>query len=400
MGDFGMIAIILLAALLSGTLFRKIGLPSVVGQLVVGVVVGPAMLNWVKPTSDIEFLAEIGVMTLMFIAGLESDLRLLKKYLIPAISVATFGAIIPVATFYWFGTSFLHESIGVSIFFGIVFAAMSTSITVDVLKEFKRLKTKNGQTILGAAIFDDVFAISLLSVFLVFFTNGAPVDGHGPSHGIGMTLLLQVLFFILAFSIIRWVATPVMNWFEKLDFPYSDILGAFIMLFTLASLAELFGLSAIIGTFFSGVAIAETDVAHRVEKASNVVSYTFFIPIFLVSVGLHVHLDKIMDYLPLIIVGTILAILSKLVGSGMGAKLTGYSWVDSAIIGTGTVPRGEFSIVIAQMGLAAGVINSDQQGMLLIIIILATIIGPLLLRYLFKFDHSVEEEQPAEVQQS
>lgn len=392
MSEMGMIAIMLLTALLSGTLFRKMGLPSVVGQLVAGVIVGPAVLNWVKPTNHIEFLAEIGVMTLMFIAGLESDLRLLKRYLVPAISVAFFGALLPVGAFYWFGTSVLHESVTMSIFFGIVFAAMSTSITVDVLKEYKRLKTKNGQTILGAAIFDDVFAISLLSVFLVFATKGATTGGHGgSSHGIAVTLMLQVAFFILAFSIIRWVATPVMHWFEKLDFPYSEILGAFIMFFSLASLAELFGLSAIIGTFFSGVAIAETKVAHKVEKASNVVSYTFFIPIFLVSVGLNVKFDSIMDYLPMIIFGTVIAILSKVIGSGFGAKITGYSWLDSAIIGTGTVPRGEFSIVIAQMGLAAGVIDDEAQGMLLIIIILATIIGPLMLRYLFKFDHSNEK---------
>lgn len=108
MSEMGMIAIMLLTALLSGTLFRKMGLPSVVGQLVAGVIVGPAVLNWVKPTNHIEFLAEIGVMTLMFIAGLESDLRLLKRYLVPAISVAFFGALLPVGAFYWFGTSVLH----------------------------------------------------------------------------------------------------------------------------------------------------------------------------------------------------------------------------------------------------------------------------------------------------
>ncbi len=389
MSELSMIAIILLSALLSGALFRKIGLPAVVGQLVAGVVIGPGMLNLVKPTDHIEFLAEIGVMTLMFIAGLESDLRLLKKYFIPAVSVAFFGALLPILTFFWFGRGILNESVQLAIFFGIVFAAMSTSITVDVLKEYRRLKTKNGQTILGAAIFDDVFAISLLSIFLVIATKGS---ANGPTQSIGVTLLLQLVFFIISFSLIRWIATPVMNFFEKLDFPFSDILGAFIMLFTLAGLAELFGLSAIIGTFMSGVAIAESDAAPRVEKASNVVSYTFFIPIFLISVGLHVHLDKVMDFLPMIIIGTILAVISKFVGSGFGAKITGYSWTESAIIGAGTVPRGEFSIVIAQMGLAAGVINSDQQGMLLIIIILATIIGPLLLRYLFKYDNVTDDD--------
>lgn len=384
MAEAGMIALMLFAALISGTMFRKIGLPAVVGQLIVGVLVGPAILNLVQPTTHIEFLADIGVMSLMFIAGLESDLHLLKKYLTPALMVALFGAIIPVGAFYWFGTQVLHLATAPSIFLGIVFAAMSTSITVDVLKQYGQLKSKNGMTILGAAIFDDVFAISLLSIFLVFVTSATTVEGGHGSMGIGATLGLQVLFFILMFGVIRFIATPVMHWFERLDFPYSQLVGAFVMMWTLAGVAEAFGLSNIIGAFFSGVAIAQTKVAKEVEEATNIISYSFFIPIFLVSVGLHVKLYSIDNMILPIILATILAVITKLVGSGLGAKLSGYSWRDSAIIGSGTVPRGEFSIVIAQIGLSAGVISTGMHSMLLIVIILATIIGPLLLRYFFK----------------
>ncbi|HFI5676615.1 TPA: cation:proton antiporter, partial [Streptococcus agalactiae] len=179
------ITIILLASVLATLISKRIGIPAVVGQLLVGIIIGPAMLGLVHQNQVLHVLSEIGVILLMFLAGLEANFDLLKKYLKPSLLVAITGVIVPMALFY-FLTRLFGFQINTAIFYGLVFAATSISITVEVLQEYNRVKTDTGAIILGAAVADDVLAVLLLSVFIA--TNGS-------SSNIGLQIIIQLLFF-------------------------------------------------------------------------------------------------------------------------------------------------------------------------------------------------------------
>lgn len=370
------IAVILLVALASGELCIKIGIPSVVGQLIVGVIIGPAMLAIVDIDENISFFSEIGVIALMFMAGLESDLSKVKKYFLPASSVALLGAIVPFVSFFLFSTLVLKENLEISILLGILFSAMSTSITVDTLKEFNSLNNKNGVTIMTSAIFDDIIAVCGLSVFLTIFH----ISTTGKADSLVILILKQLVFFILIFVVSKYLVPYGALLLKKLKLPFAKLMGSWIVVWLAVGVSGLFNVSDIIAAFICGVAISETNLKEEVLELTAVPAYSLFVPIFLVSVGLDLHRLYVPSVL-ILVVSTLLAVGTKLFGSGIGAHLTkNYTILDSAIIGAGSIPRGEFSVVIAQIGVGAGIIDENMHAFLLIVIILATVIGPILLK--------------------
>lgn len=370
---------VLLAAIVTSTLAEKLNLPGLIGPLVVGIFIGPPVFNLIQPTEILEFIAEVGIMGLMFIAGLESNLTLLRKYIKPAASVALFGIIVPMASFVFVVYYILGQSLTLAIFWGLIFSAMSTSITIDVLKDSQQLQSKNGTTIIGAAIIDDLLAMLMLGIFLSLVTTGATKTNSLP-----VALILNVLFFVIALLAVRYIVPFLMHTvMPKMHLRQKNAVAMFIIAFGLAVIATKFGLSGIIGAFFAGVALAQTDVREELEQSAEVMSYGFFVPVFLVTVGFHVNFAGMSAHWLAIVALTILAIATKFLGSGLGAKVVGYNYLDAGIVGAGTIPRGEFSIVIAQIGLEAGIINTTVYSEILIIIILATIAGPILLKLLF-----------------
>ncbi|MDR2660431.1 MAG: cation:proton antiporter [Lactobacillaceae bacterium] len=380
MSELTILAIMIFASVISGEIAIRIKIPSVIGPLLVGVLLGPSLLNVVHHDKIITFLSEIGVMGLMFIAGLESDLHLLKKFLKPSLLAALLGSLIPAAVFFAF-CQLSGTSVKSSLFYGIVFAATSTSITLNVLKERGKMQSKNGITIVGSAIVDDILAMLTLGIYIAIFVQSS--DGNSSSP-IWAGLLLNLLFLILVAFVIRYLVPWIMHhWVPKLknNNQINIQMGWFIMLF-MAALAINFGLSAIIGAFFAGVAISQTDVKDEIEEATASSQYGFFIPIFLTSVGLEVNLAVINNWW-IILLLTIFAVLTKFIGTGLGAKLAGYNLLDSSIVGAGSIPRGEFSIVIAQIGLTAKIINEEVYSEILVVVILATVIGPIILNLLF-----------------
>lgn len=374
---------VLLAAIVTSTLAEKLNLPGLIGPLVVGIFIGPPVFNLIQPTEILEFIAEVGIMGLMFIAGLESNLTLLRKYIKPAASVALFGIIVPMASFVFVVYYILGQSLTLAIFWGLIFSAMSTSITIDVLKDSQQLQSKNGTTIIGAAIIDDLLAMLMLGIFLSLVTTGATKTNSLP-----VALILNVLFFVIALLAVRYIVPFLMHTvMPKMHLRQKNAVSMFIIAFGLAVIATKFGLSGIIGAFFAGVALAQTDVREELEQSAEVMSYGFFVPVFLVTVGFHVNFAGMSAHWLAIAALTILAIATKFLGSGLGAKVVGYNYLDASIVGAGTIPRGEFSIVIAQIGLEAGIINTTVYSEILIIIILATIAGPILLKYLFSIQN-------------
>jgi monovalent cation:proton antiporter-2 (CPA2) family protein len=385
MTDIGLIVIILIASTLCGSLFTRFNLPAVVGQLLVGIVLGPAVLNIIQPTHSIEFIAEVGVIFLMFIAGLESDTSLLAKYFKPAVLVAVIGVLLPLGAFYGLA-SVLDYSFEQSVFLGIVYAATSVSITVQVLQDYNKLQTKEGATILGAAVVDDVIAVLLLSFFLTVF--GLQGDSHSdhPASFIGQ-LAMQLAFVVILVVAIKWLVPFVMHLFDELPMFASGTLGAVIFCLGLAYLADLFGFSDVIGAFFAGVAVAQAkqELVKRLEHSVAVVAYSFFIPVFFASIGLGMSFTDMAAKIPMLLLMTVIAVATKLFGGMLAARMSGFSWASGYTIGAGMVSRGEMALIVAQIGFASKLINSGIYSELVLVIIATTILAPFLIKHSLKY---------------
>lgn len=370
------LTLILLATTIVGHYSTRIGIPAVIGQLLVGVVMGPALLGWLKLTPALDSFAQIGVIILMFIAGLESDLQLLKRYLKPSVLVAVLGVIVPVIGSYLVAIAYGLPQVE-SLFISIIFAATSVSISVEVLKEMDSLSSREGTTILGAAVVDDVLAVVILSVLVS--TTGTAVGGHG-SGNLLITTIEQIIYFAAIYFVVRWLAPYLVKIGQRLLIPMGPTLMAIILCFGMAYVAELVGLSDVVGAFFAGIAISQTDALTEVDRHIEPVGYAVFIPVFFVSIGLNMDFSGIGKQLGFIVVLTVVAILSKLLGAGGGAKLAGFSTASSLAVGAGMVSRGEMALIIAQIGFAAKLMGAARYSSIVTAIVLATLIAPFLLR--------------------
>lgn len=327
--------------------------------------------------------SEIGVIILMFIAGLESDLGMLKKYFKPALAVAFSGVVFPVVLIYFFGKLF-HFSFEQAIFLGVTFSATSVSISVEVLKELKRLKSKEGTTILGAAVIDDIISVIILSVLVSMFSNVAKAQGGHHSSNLWMSFLLDALYFVVIFFLFEWIAPKMMRLGEHLKVASSVTLMSIVLCLGMAWLAEQVGLSDVVGAFFAGVAIAQTPYKQEVDSNIEPIGYAVFIPMFFVSIGLNMTFKGFFDDLIFIVSLTILALITKWLGCGLGAKVLGMNYDSMNIIGSGMVSRGEMALIIAQIGYEAHLLSSEYYSGVIFVIILTTLAAPFMLKAAIK----------------
>lgn len=373
------LALIILGTTLGGHLFARLGMPVVIGQMLIGVLLGPSLLNWVGMTHTLSEMSSIGVVILMFAAGMETDLKQLRKYLLPSAVVAALGVILPLGVVYLFGRGIGTSKIE-SLFIGIVFAATSVSISVAVLKEAGVLASRAGNIILGAAVLDDIIAVLMLGVFTQQTSGGG---------NMGVKLLMQLGFFVLIYFGGRYLVPVAMRLSKRLLLPLATPLTALAFCLAMAGLAELVGLSDALGAFFAGIVVAQTKVRAEVDAAVNVVGNAVFIPIFFASIGLQLNLGAGMNW-GLTALLTVLAVLTKLVGAGVGTRLCGGSWNDAYVVGAGMVSRGEMALIIAQLGRSAGLLSGRYYAMIITAIVAATLIAPLLLRHALKGMKTVE----------
>lgn len=374
---------LLLATQVVAHLCRRVEIPEVIGQILVGIIVGPAILNWVHLDGMMNEFQEIGVIILMFIAGLESDLSLLKKYLRPAVIVAVIGVIVPVIVMG--GASYLLGFTKMeSLFIGVIFSATSVSISVAVLREFNRLDSREGATILGAAVADDIIGVIMLSI-MISMINGSK-GGH-TNLPLGLALLLQVLFFGGTYLVVRWLAPYLMHLSERLLTVAAPSVMAMIICLGMAALADYVGLSGAVGSFFAGIAVANTHRKKTIDRSFIPIGYALFIPLFFVSVGLNMRFDNIQRSFVFVIVMTVLACLTKLVGCGAGAKLSGFNLPSSYVVGSGMVARGEMALITAQIGYEAHLMSSMYYSDVITVIILATVLAPFMLKHALKTAH-------------
>ncbi|VUG07027.1 Na(+)/H(+)-K(+) antiporter GerN [Paenibacillus polymyxa] len=371
------ILIILLATKLAGDFSVRLGQPAVVGKLLIGVVIGPAMLGVIETSEIMDELSEIGVLLLMFIAGLETDINELRRSFKSSLSVALGGIILPFLGGYLVGMTIGMET-SHAIFLGLLLSATSVSISVQSLKELNMLKSRESTTILGAAILDDIVVVILLAFVMSIFGR--------EEVNLALVISKKFVFFVVAGLIIWKGAKWLMKWLAPLRVTESVISAGLIVCFFLAFVAEKSGVAGIIGAFAAGLAISQTTYKDEVEHKLEPIAYAIFVPIFFVNVGFSVSFEGLGNSLGLIVVLTVVAIITKLIGAGLGAKLTGFSSRSSLGIGSGMVSRGEVALIIATIGLESGLLNKDYFTVLVIVVILTTLVTPFLLKMIFVSD--------------
>jgi len=376
------LAIILISTLLAGHMSKRIGMPAVIGQLLVGIILGPALFGVLHENSFIHTFSEIGVVLLMFIAGLESNLTLLKKYFKPSLVVAILGVIVPVISMYGMSLAFGISQLE-SLFIGVIFAATSVSISVEVLRELNVLESKEGTIILGAAVVDDLLAVIILSVLTSLF--GAQLAAASSTHmSLGLSLLLQALFMVAVYFSVKWIVPFVMHLSRRLLVPYASAITSLIICFGFVWFAEAVELSAVVGAFFAGIAISQTPYKKEINRHIEPIGYTVFIPVFFVSIGLSMNLASLNQHILFITILTVLAVFSKLIGSGLGARWMNNSAQGAYTIGAAMISRGEMALIIAQIGYNAKLLSELYYSEIIFVIIITTVLAPLILKHAVK----------------
>jgi monovalent cation:proton antiporter-2 (CPA2) family protein len=367
------LALILLASKIAGDISVKLGQPAVLGKLLIGVLLGPAALGLVSETKTLEELSQIGVILLMFIAGMETDLNEFKRSGKAAALVGINGIIVPLLAGFLAGMMMKMTMIE-ALFLGLLLSATSVSISVQALKELNKMQSKEGAAILGAAVIDDVLVIIALA-FLMSMAGG--------EVNLTMMMIKKVLFFAGAI-LVAWKVVPwTLKKFASLKVTESLVTGALIICFLFAYVAELTGVAAIIGAYIAGVAISQTEFKHKIFEKVETVSYTIFVPVFFTSIGVAVTFSGMAENIWLIIGLSILAILTKLIGAALGAKMAQFSWKSSLGIGAAMVSRGEVALIIATIGLDTKLITQELFAVLVVVVLVTTIVTPPMMKYFF-----------------
>lgn len=379
------IALILMSTKLLGLLTKKIQLPQVVGALLAGLLLGPACLNILHETDFILQLAELGVIVLMFTAGLETDIKELKKTGKASIIIAILGMIVPLIGGFTLATVFNKGGISdaqapillQNIFIGIILTATSVSITVETLKELGKLNTRAGNAILGAAIIDDILGVIALTVV---------TSATSTEVSIGLVLIKIILFFIvggLAGVIFSKAMEHSMNRYN-MDLRRFVILS-FVFCLLLSFCAEhFFGVADITGAFMAGLVLSNTPRKHYIMNRFDTTAYMLLSPIFFASIGIKVIIPEMTPALIAFSIAlVIMAILTKVLGCGIGAKICRYTTQEAIQIGTGMVSRGEVALIVASKGSAFGLMGSVFFGPIVIMVVVTTVITPVLLKLVF-----------------
>lgn len=379
------LAIIIIAAKLCGILARKLKAPQVVGEIIAGLIIGPSILGWVSQSDFLLQMAEIGVILLMFSAGLETDLKDLVKTGPIAALIACAGVFIPLiigALYYmlYYGMSpWGSEEFYKAVFVGTILTATSVSITVEALKEMGKIKGKVGTTILSAAIIDDVIGIIVLT-FVIGFKN--------PESKPITVIINTVLFFLFAF-LVGYISYRV---FKVVDNKYPHTrripIAAMAFCFLMAFAAKrFFGIADITGAYVAGIILCSIRDSSYIERKVDINSYMLFGPVFFASIGLKTSLDSVTGSIILFSIGFVLVgLISKIIGCGLMAKLCKFNGNDSLKIGVGMMTRGEVALIVSQKGLSVGLLESVYFTSVILLIIVSSIATPIILKLLYSKD--------------
>ncbi|HCF82657.1 MAG TPA: sodium:proton antiporter [Ruminococcaceae bacterium] len=377
------LAIILISAKLFGLLAKKLKAPQVVGQIIAGLLIGPSVLGWVQQSDFILVLAEVGVVLLMFSAGLETNLRDLIKTGPVAFTIACSGVLVPLvlgwllySLFFGFAP-FGSDEFFRGVFIGTIMTATSVSITVQALRELGHLKGRVGTIIVSAAIIDDVIGIIVLTFVIGFRSSDAK-----PAEVVIKTLLFIVFSVVVGFLIYLL--------FKVLDkhAPHHRRIPIFglVLCFAMAFCAEkFFGIADITGAYVAGIILCNLRDAEYIAGKMDISSYMLFGPVFFASIGLKTNFDGFsLQLLWFSLAFVAVALIAKVIGCGLMAKAWKMSWRDSLKVGVGMMTRGEVALIVSQKGLAVGMVSPEYFTSVILLILCSSVASPILLKLLYK----------------
>jgi Kef-type K+ transport system membrane component KefB len=369
-----LIAGLLLLAKVSGSLSMRLGMPSVLGVIIAGLVAGPAVLGVVGQDQFVSNLGQVGVVLLMFLAGLETDPQGLRSVGKTAFMVAVGGVVIPLGAGYliglWAGLEQMH-----ALFLGAILTATSVSITAETLKELGRTRSREGSIIMGAAIIDDVLGVLVLSGLVVAESGGS----------LAVPLAKLAIFSVMAFGFARWVMPLIAEHHTRIESPDTRVAMALAMALAFAWFASrVGGLADVTGAFLAGVMLSRTDLGHHIVEPVSRLGYSLFIPIFFVFIGTHVTGPDLTEA-PLLCAAVVgVAIATKLAGCGIAALACRESFHTSLRVGAGMVGRGEIALVVASVGLTEHVVDNSVFSIAIVTTVATTIAAPILLKAVYR----------------
>ena len=387
------LAIIIASAKLCGMIARKLHAPQVVGEIIAGLIIGPSVLNIVSGSDFLSTMAEIGVVLLMFEAGLETNLHDLAKSGFVATLIACFGVAVPMAggTFLYmayYGVGFHDPLFSHAILIGCILTATSVGITVESLKEMGYLQGKVGTTILSAAIIDDVIGIVVLT-----FVLGFKDSSISPLTTVRNTVLFFACVFLFGYVIYR-----IFKWYDvrHVHTRRIPIAGLAICLVMSYCAERFFGIADITGAFAAGIILCNVRDSKYIARKMDINSYMLFGPVFFASIGIKtdISISEIVPVLGFSALFVIVGMLTKIIGCGFIAKLCRFTPSESLKIGCGMMTRGEVALIIAQKGLAVGMIAPKYFTSVILLILCSSIVTPITLKYLYtKYPEPVITEE-------
>lgn len=386
--------IIIIAAKAGGYISLRLGQPSVLGELLVGIILGPSLLNvlhWSYFTDEhltetIAHMAELGVLLLMFIAGLELHISdLVKSGKVSALA-GIFGVVIPFSLGALIGIVFQLDLLA-ALFIGLVLSATSVSISAQTLMELNVLRSRVGVSLLGAAVFDDILVVLGLSVFVAIIQAGT----DGSLLSILLIALQMIVYLVVAISVGFWLLPRLTSWVEDLPISQGLIAFAFVTALLYAWAAEALGsMAAITGAFLAGLMFSRTRLKEYIETGIATLAYAVFVPIFFVNVGLSANARELTTQsLWLLVSAVIISIVGKVFGAGLGAKLAGFTNLESLQLGVGMMSRGEVGLIVASVGILEGIITQETFAIVVGVVIISTLLTPPMLRSLFSRSNPV-----------
>ena len=404
------LALILFASKTFGLLMRKLGLPQVLGFIISGIVLGPAIWSLIFPNVDfanfllpitqserLKTFAEVGVIFVMFTAGLNTNLDDLKNTGLQSFLIALGGVLVPFGLGILAGFIFLpNEGIHTWMFLGTIITATSVGITVETLREMNKLKGRVGTTILSAAIIDDILGIIMLSIIMSSKNAGSnneidnPVLNFiNPENKLWISLLWMLAYFVLAVA----VGVLLSKLFKALEKKHPktrrELIYSLVVCFLYSFVAEkIFGIAEITGAFIAGVILStERKASNYIDRRVNTSSYLIFSPVFFASIGIGISFEGINLHLLLFGLAFVLfAIIGKILGCGALAKVFGFNACDSTKIGVGMIARGEVALIVTDKGIKAGLIDSQYIVIVVMLVLISSILAPILLKLLYKYD--------------
>ena len=384
------IVVIIVAAKLGGFISTRFNQPSVLGELLAGLLLGPTAFDmlhsWTFLFHDSEMLAELitimaelGVILLMLLAGLELHLPdLLHAGKVSALS-GILGVLVPLGL--GFGTAVLFGAGSQeALFLGLTLAATSVSISAQTLMELNVLRSRVGLALLGAAVFDDILVILVLSISFVLVGDSA-----GGLNSVLLTIVKMIGYIGVAVALGFWVIPWLAHKINKLPISKGTLAFVLVICLLYAYAAEVFGgMAAITGAFLAGLFLGRTQIREEIEEGISSLAYAFFVPIFFVEIGLEVNLRAISgNAWWFAAVFTLIAIISKIAGSGLGAKIAGFANREAFQLGVGMVSRGEVGLIVASFALSSGLIDQEGFSIAVFMVIMATLVTPPMLRAVF-----------------